>query len=83
MARDERGIEGMPRAQSNPHQDEIDAVGTFFEVEQQLAAPAGRPARRERLLMSHHMRRRRRHLATCSRPRGRCPEAPCVPTSGC
>ena len=37
-AREERGVEGMARAQSNPHQDEIDAVGTFFEVEQQLAA---------------------------------------------
>ena len=38
VAREERGIEGMTRAQSNPHQDEIDAVGSFFEVEQQLAA---------------------------------------------
>ena len=28
----------MARAQSNPHQDEIDAVGSFFEVEQELAA---------------------------------------------
>jgi len=28
----------MDRTLSNPHQDEIDAVGTFFEVEQQLAA---------------------------------------------
>ena len=37
-ATEERGVEGMPRSQSNPHQDEIDAVGTFFEVEQQLAA---------------------------------------------
>jgi len=31
-------VEGMDRTLSNPHQDEIDAVGTFFEVEQQLAA---------------------------------------------
>ena len=43
VAREERGIEGMSRAQSNPHQDEIDAVGTFFEVEQQLAALQAAP----------------------------------------
>ena len=44
MAREERGVEGMDRTLSNPHQDEIDAVGTFFEVEQQLAALQASPA---------------------------------------
>ena len=37
-------MEGMDRTQSNPHQDEIDAVGTFFEVEQQLAALQASPS---------------------------------------
>ena len=37
-------MEGMDRTLSNPHQDEIDAVGTFFEVEQQLAALQASPS---------------------------------------
>ena len=43
-AREERGVEGIDRTLSNPHQDEIDAVGTFFEVEQQLAALQASPS---------------------------------------